>query len=150
VTDLASKIQWRVLTGYEGTLQCPRKRPRESDSQQNPVPAKPRFQSETQIIDSASYAPNGHCSCDKGMPLAGQEQAGSTTGPETDEGTKRGRDSQLNIYDLSFILHPSHEASTPEKEQSMTSNKDVIDQEPVLLQRVCSALGVGQATLEEM
>jgi hypothetical protein len=148
-------MQWRVLTGYEGTLQCPRKRRRESDSQQNPVPAQSRFQSnsvrtETQIVDSASYAPNGHYSCDKGMPLAGHEQGGSTTGPETDEGTKSRRDSQLNIYDLSFILHPSHEASTPEKERGMTSNKNVIDQEPVHLQRVCSALGVGQATLEEM
>lgn len=146
MTDLASKIQLRVLTGYEGTLQCPRKRRRESDSQQNPVPAQSRFQSnsvrtETQIIDSASYAPNGHYSCDKGMPLAGQEQGGST---------KRRRDSHLNIYDLSFILHPSHEASTPEKERGMTSNKNDIHQEPVLRQRVCSALGVGQATLEEM
>ncbi|CAK7219522.1 hypothetical protein SEUCBS140593_003919 [Sporothrix eucalyptigena] len=43
----------------------------------------------------------------------------SPAGTTNDEWTQRRRNSRLNINDLSFILHPSHEASTPEKDGSL-------------------------------
>ncbi|KKA17789.1 hypothetical protein T310_8272, partial [Rasamsonia emersonii CBS 393.64] len=140
----------------KGSLQRPRKRLRESRTQtEKLIPARSPSQenpetTENPASDPSGPSPNGRCSCDKGSSPSGRERASPKATTETDEWSTRRRDSQLNIHDLSFILHPSHEASTPEKEQNAPPSRGVIDQEPVLIARACSALGVTQEILKQM
>lgn len=144
------------LTTQKGSLQRPRKRLRESRTQtEKLIPARSPSQenpetTENPASDPSGPSPNGRCSCDKGSSPSGRERASPKATTETDEWSTRRRDSQLNIHDLSFILHPSHEASTPEKEQNAPPSRGVIDQEPVLIARACSALGVTQEILKQM
>ncbi|POR38189.1 Uncharacterized protein TPAR_01620 [Tolypocladium paradoxum] len=80
------------------------------------------------------------------------EDRPSPTDPGTDEYTARRRNSELNINDLSFILHPCHEASTPEKEAKDRSpgkeNREQVDRP--LLQQASEALGMSQDMVQEM
>ncbi|ERT01683.1 hypothetical protein HMPREF1624_02936 [Sporothrix schenckii ATCC 58251] len=46
----------------------------------------------------------------------GVTNTASPTGSTSDEWARRRRNSRLNISDLSFILHPTHEASTPDND----------------------------------
>lgn len=59
--------------------------------------------------------------------------------------------SKLNISDLSFIMHPSHEASTPEKETSTVVSKDTPEHEKQsMIRQACCTLGVSQTMIEHM
>lgn len=59
------------------------------------------------------------------------------------------RSSKLNMQDLSFILHPCHEASTSEKDQS--PGKDVTGQaHQLMLQNACQSLGTSVDVAENM
>jgi hypothetical protein len=56
-----------------------------------------------------------------------------------------------NIHDLSFILHPSHETSSPDQDRtSHTGGLPVDGQEANFIQDACSVLGVTQAVMEQM
>ncbi|KAL1858068.1 hypothetical protein VTK73DRAFT_7965 [Phialemonium thermophilum] len=65
-----------------------------------------------------------------------------------DEWAERQRDSRLNINDISFILHPSHEASTPENDAQAAPARIVGDQDEAgLIRDSCARLGVSQDLL---
>lgn len=98
---------------------------------------------------TAGHSPNAYCAHNEGLCPSDKERASPSTA-ETDEWSVRRRDSQLSIHDLSFILHPSHEASTPDKDQTAAPSRSLIDQGPVLIARACSALGVNEVILEQM
>jgi hypothetical protein len=58
---------------------------------------------------------------------------------------RKRRNSKLNINSLSFILHPSHEASTPEKDSSSAALKETPEHEKQgLIQQACLMLGLSQ------
>jgi hypothetical protein len=88
-----------------------------------------------------------------------RETSSSREGPatpavgEVEEWNNRRRNSQLSIHDLSFILHPSHEASTPEsKAQSSATPTRTCDEskEPLHLEKACSTLGITPDVLKQM
>lgn len=63
----------------------------------------------------------------------------------------RTRHDSINIHDLSFILHPAHDASTPEGNTSPTSNNDGVEQlTSVIIARASCALGVTPDVLDQM
>lgn len=85
-----------------------------------------------------------------GPPSSG-ETSNVSTAPRDDEQCHGRRGSQLNISDLSFILHPSHEASTPEKSQSAASVVEVVAKEDEsLYQKACFQLGLSEQAMEKM
>ncbi|GAB1192807.1 hypothetical protein APSETT444_002004 [Aspergillus pseudonomiae] len=69
-----------------------------------------------------------------------------TTGIEA-RGSSQHRTSQLNTLDLAFILHPSHEATSPSQKQSPSSQDG---QKTDLCRQACTELGVSQAFMNEM
>ncbi|TVY86748.1 hypothetical protein LAWI1_G007124 [Lachnellula willkommii] len=81
----------------------------------------------------------------------GQRQTLSNREVESHESANERR-SSINIQDLSFILHPAHEASTPEeKNTSPRSAGDRLNNERALmLTRASYALSVKPETLERM
>lgn len=90
-------------------------------------------------------------SCKRDLPPSPSGLIENQVRDESNEWSPRRRHSQHKIHDLSFILHPSHEASRPEKEQNAPSAKNVLDsEEPILIGRACYALGVTQRALEQM
>ena len=69
------------------------------------------------------------------------------------KGSQQGRDSRLDMHDLSFILHPSHEASTPDDKQTPSSTGGgggVSRENEALLQQACSILGLSPTMTEHM
>ncbi len=80
------------------------------------------------------------------------EEHSSPVALAADDGDARRRNSRLNINDLSFILHPCHEASTPEKEaKDQSPGKESNDQEnQAMIQQACATLGVSSDMMEEM
>ena len=81
----------------------------------------------------------------------GQRQTLSNREVESQE-SANARRSSINIQDLSFILHPAHEASTPEeKNTTPRSAGDGLDNERTfMLNRASYALSVRPDTLERM
>lgn len=77
---------------------------------------------------------------------------GNPARAENSDWSTRLRHSRPNIvHDLSFILHPSHEVSKPEKDQTPPSAHNVVDSEqPVTVARACSVLGVSQTLMDDM
>ncbi|KAL6405326.1 hypothetical protein AUP68_11078 [Ilyonectria robusta] len=85
-----------------------------------------------------------------GPPSSG-ETSNTSTAPRDDEQYPKRRGSQLNINDLSFILHPSHEASTPEKSQSAASVVEVVAREDESLYRkACFQLGLSEQAMDKI
>ena len=68
-------------------------------------------------------------------------QMGNVRNPEW---TTKRRNSKLNINSLSFILHPSHEASTPEKDSSSTAKDTPEHEKQGMIQQACLMLGLSQ------
>ncbi|KAH7129698.1 fungal-specific transcription factor domain-containing protein [Dactylonectria estremocensis] len=56
--------------------------------------------------------------------------------------------SHFNMHDLSFVLHPSHEVSTPEKEQEHPQNDEIDQRRHTLLQRASQDLQLSQPMLD--
>lgn len=142
------------LTSRTGSVKRPRKRG--SCTQHNKhdaVPALSQAQespemTETQLTNPVDHSFTGICPLVERSSPSGNRPASPISGVETKCSTRG--NSRLNIHDLSFILHPSHEASTPEKEQTDVANRMIVDQELNLMTRACSALGVTQDTLNQM
>jgi len=65
----------------------------------------------------------------------------STTAEKDSSNTRDRPDSRSNIQDLSFILHPAHEASSPDKEESSEPTK-INQQQPTEIQKAFVALGM--------
>ncbi|KAG5756132.1 hypothetical protein H9Q70_001216 [Fusarium xylarioides] len=59
--------------------------------------------------------------------------------------------SKLNIHDLSFILHPSHEVTTPDEEPptAMSAESADVDNQR-LFQSACQCLGLSKQSVEKM
>lgn len=91
---------------------------------------------------------SGHCFHTQVEDDAGLSvQGGSDPGRES----PRRRDSQLNMHDLSFILHPSHEASSPDKERAAAPARDDLGQtNQLLIQQAFRSLGLSPTTMEQM
>ncbi|RAQ58999.1 hypothetical protein COH20_007110 [Aspergillus flavus] len=62
-------------------------------------------------------------------------------------GSSQQRTSQLNTLDLAFILHPSHEVTTPSQKQSPSSPDG---QQTDLCRQACTELGVSQASMNKI
>ena len=77
-----------------------------------------------------------------------REQASSNRDMGSQEST---RHHSINIHDLSFILHPAHEVSSPETNASpkTTSGRPEHQKAPMLI-RASHALGVASDALEKM
>lgn len=68
-----------------------------------------------------------------------------------DENQGIARHESIRIHDLSFILHPAHEASTSEKNTSPNSTSDSVEQgKSTVTARASYALGVAPDALETM
>ncbi|KAJ5569122.1 hypothetical protein N7450_011608 [Penicillium hetheringtonii] len=61
---------------------------------------------------------------------------------------ERQRNSQRNILDLAFILHPSHQIATSDQtqKQSPSSSDDQIS----FSRQACKVLGISQDTMNQM
>ena len=89
------------------------------------------------------------------VPTSGISQGpGQTSSNRGIEGQRSmsARHNSINIHDLSFILHPAHEASTPEeKNTSPRSASDRLDNgRALMLARASYALSVTPDALERM
>jgi hypothetical protein len=78
----------------------------------------------------------------------------ATNNSDLNGGTKiheeeRKQDSHLNMHDLSFILHPCHEPSTPENDQNQSPGSKEGGQ-PGLCRQACNQLGVSQSLMNQM
>ncbi|KAK4153435.1 fungal-specific transcription factor domain-containing protein [Chaetomidium leptoderma] len=71
---------------------------------------------------------------------------------DTSKWSQRRRDSRLNVHDLSFILHPTHEAPPSDKELSLGFRRDgcPVRENPSLIQQACYTIGLSRSTLEQM
>jgi hypothetical protein len=59
--------------------------------------------------------------------------------------------SKLNIHDLSFILHPSHEVTTPDEEPPTAMSVESADVDNQrLFQSACQCLGLSKQSVEKM
>jgi hypothetical protein len=102
--------------------------------------------------NSPTITVNGHWNFDGGTPSSKEGPATSSV-VEVEERNDQRQDSQLRMCDLSFILHPSHEASTPESKAQSTSvptwtqNKS---RELLHLEEACSMLGIAPGVLKQM
>ncbi|KAH6999323.1 fungal-specific transcription factor domain-containing protein [Ilyonectria destructans] len=84
-------------------------------------------------------------------PPSFEKTSNASTTLRDDEQCRGRRGSQLNINDLSFILHPSHEASTPEKSQSAASVVEVVaTEDESLYQKACFQLGLSEQAMEKI
>ncbi|KAJ5464357.1 fungal-specific transcription factor domain-containing protein [Penicillium daleae] len=82
------------------------------------------------------------------LPAVRADLTETTTGMEM-RGSSQQRTSQLNTLDLAFILHPSHEVTTPDQAQRQSpSFQD--GQHTGLCRQACTELGVSQAAMNEM
>lgn len=64
-------------------------------------------------------------------------------------GGDRQRSSRLNIHDLSFILHPSHESTAPDHDPNQSqSSRD--GGQTGLSRQACAELGVSQTLMNQM
>lgn len=84
------------------------------------------------------------------MSFPSSREHGDPARGENGERSTRFRHSQPNIHDLSFILHPSHEVSRPENDQSSPSAGNVDSEEPIAIARACGVLRVSQALMDHM
>ena len=62
---------------------------------------------------------------------------------------ERNQNSHLNMHDLSFILHPCHEPSTPENDQNQSPGSKEGGQ-PGLCRKACNELGVSLSLMNQM
>ncbi|KAF4464555.1 fungal specific transcription factor [Fusarium albosuccineum] len=104
------------------------------------IEADPYGESDVEQILEPESQSNGHSTVRKpSLP---------TLTIDHDQGVCR-RNSQLNIHDLSFILHPSHQASTPEKDQGEAADAAPVERENTF-QKACCSLGFSEAAMINM
>lgn len=110
---------------------------------------------ENQTASATSGSSRGSCLCERrSSPAQGEWLSPSptvaTAKTTAQEDWCPRREPPLNMHDLSFILHPSHEGPSPSKETGTTpTGSDIFGQEPVLIAGICSALGVDHASLKK-
>lgn len=135
---------------FSGTLQRSRKRQREAQQSKvapvesiGPPSVSPKQQVTTPII---AVTPEQAESEPPAKRVATDEEAAAEV---LVEASKQRRDSQSTISYLSYILHPSHEASTPpdtdkdkESGSPASSKESVENQQPLMIARACYALRV--------
>ncbi|KAH8901191.1 hypothetical protein GQ53DRAFT_850651 [Thozetella sp. PMI_491] len=112
-----------------------------------------RCEAEKQDSQTSSSPGASHPNRSQSCGYEGGEEAGSPVSAATEQqwAVPR-RDSRPNINDLSFILHPCHEASTPEKEtKDPATGKDTRDKACTSsIRQACHTLGVTEDTMETM
>jgi len=80
-----------------------------------------------------------------------QQDTGPRMAIPASDGNANKRNSKLSINSLSFILHPSHEASPPGKDPSSSTAKDTPDREKQgLIQQASHMLGLSQEMMQFM
>ncbi|RTE75812.1 hypothetical protein BHE90_009742 [Fusarium euwallaceae] len=125
-----------------GSLQRPRRRHKDQ-SRAKTTPRQPNRES----LSSQSFE---DASAHKSRSYTETElNQTSITAKEDDPGPCR-RSSQLNIHDLSFILHPSHEASTPDEDETNTNISDATPGNEDKFQRACHALGLSESAVMDI
>lgn len=117
--------------------------------------------------NSASMVAAGSPAADNGDPSASQAEPTTETwlsepatrqdlprepsSPTTSEVPRQNsqQDAKLNVAAISFILHPAHEVSTPEKEpqSGLSSEMTESQDEPIIMAGACAVLGVTSSTL---
>jgi hypothetical protein len=143
---------------WRGTLHRRRARQyrerRENDQGRESPPRQPLERTEAQVTHPTAN-PTCRCSFDQvaspGVAAPAVENTGIDNNDrrENDEqAVWNRRDRPLNIHDLSFILHPSHEGPSPEKDvTSSVFSHGSPDEEPALIATVCAGLGVNRSFL---
>lgn len=120
------------------------------------------MQNGAQQTSRKSLSPPGYAEEDLDMASAidvedGEEAFTYQQGPESrlgipaGQGPAKRRNSKLSINSLSFILHPSHEASPPGKDPSSSAAKDTPDREKHgLIQQASQMMGLSQEMMQFM
>ncbi|KAK5245355.1 hypothetical protein LTS06_009224 [Exophiala xenobiotica] len=143
----------------KGSLQRNRKRPRDNKTKE----AEPQvvYRTTVSVEDNAPTTSSPEVLADSSRDVSEEQdpalssldqRPATPTTDVVDEWSARRRDSQLNIHDLSFILHPSHEATTPPGKTSVATPTTGAgnSNEPLLIPRACHALGMVPQGLEQM
>jgi hypothetical protein len=82
------------------------------------------------------------------ITISQDEQISSAKDSDEQNGT---RHESINIHDLSFILHPAHEAPTSEKNTTPGSTNDGLEHgTSMMMAQACHALGVTPDALQTM
>lgn len=82
-----------------------------------------------------------------------RKSAASQVRREDERGPSCRRSSQLNINDLAFILHPSHESSSPDQDASTAPQVAVespVSDRRELYQEACSIIGLTPTAMDKM
>jgi hypothetical protein len=95
--------------------------------------------------DNHTDALNGEADA---VGLVPTDYAESLPVAKTHEGD-RPQTSHLNIHDLSYILHPSHESTTPDTNQEQSPSFSDRGQGG-LCRQACAELGLSQSTMNQM
>ncbi|UKZ75124.1 hypothetical protein TrVFT333_002796 [Trichoderma virens FT-333] len=108
---------------------------------------------------NASGSPRTNCSSDRprsfsrsrewaSLPPIKTGSARDDAAHNNDGGTTKESVASLNIHDLSFILHPSHEGPSPGKDSVTTVSGIFEQQESALVEAISAALDVDSVTLK--
>lgn len=141
------------LTDSSGSLQRSKKRSREDelDGERQRNRVVPRIDhavsANVEHQNPASNPASEALSADEDMSSLGGDTLEKTTSTTTSREWNTRR-----IPDLSFILHPSHEVSSPEDQASNAHARQPSDgaQRYVVIERTCSALGLRHRNLEQL
>lgn len=140
-----------------GSLQRPRKRQRSNNKQEeSPVSFPPinhpgsADSGDREKGSTATPPTRQRLMAEEDLEEQGQGVGCSEASPHGDAlGTRVKRSEQVNIQDLSFILHPSHENSSPDQEPQTVVVRP-IGRESGLLQKLSSNLGLPQADIKSL
>ncbi len=134
----------------EGSSHRSRKRPRENRDDTDMVS---REATPAQEDQSETTSRNGIVSSRDSDSKKSHETGSSNRKPghssDTPGNECNARRDSLNIHDLSFILHPSHEVSTSEKDAASVCSPPE-SEKSMMLARACYALNLTADVLERM
>lgn len=132
----------------KGSLQRQRKRRRASlegdlsDPEDTPRIAEPAWHSSNRL-DNVPSRDAFDSMGDKSNDVP--EQA------EADDWSTQTREARPDLQNLSFILHPSHEASSPEQERRASQQRPLGDRyQSTIFEGAAAALGVTQPSIDLM
>lgn len=139
----------RTLNDDQGSIQKSRKRSHARASQKDDQPQDSSIGSPNDgWLDDLKSSSTERANADDGSNRPPSQ--GAAQEPGSDERDGDWRHSQFNMHDLSFILHPCHESSTPDKdqEQEHPRNDEMNERRHTLLQRASQTLELSQSTLD--
>lgn len=146
-------MNFNLLTTLEGSLKRSRKRTAQQTEDRAATYPRSNNAEKRTNFDVDDEDPNIHpVISPRDDSVTASAAQGSDNCPPTAEkkasNTGDRADSHSNIQDLSFILHPAHETSSPEKRMSLEST--TTEPQPTEVQKACVALGMTRASVSKM